>query len=76
MRNNLINKVNLAKSKSSIYLFICTLAFATLTLGACNNKSSSNTNNGDPAVHNDTSSAVTQRVDTTPKVHDNVAKKP
>jgi hypothetical protein len=64
MKNNLINKANPAKGKSGFYLFICALTFATLTLGACNSKSSSNTNNGDPAVQNDTSSAVTHRVDT------------
>lgn len=76
MKNTSINKANFAKSKPSVYLFICTLAFATLTLGACNNKSKSDTNNADPAVHNDTSSTVTPRVDTTPAVHDNVTKKP
>jgi hypothetical protein len=78
MKNNFSTKASFTKGKSNLSLFICTLAIATLTLGACNNKSKteSDTNNSDPAVHNDTSSAVTPRVDTTPAVHDGVAKQP
>jgi len=59
MKNIITPKASLAKTKSSFYLFICSLALVTSTLGACNNKST-----GDTTTHDDTSSTVTDKVDT------------
>lgn len=78
MENIQINNRPFVKAKATFLLLVCALALTTSVLSACNNqsKTESNTNNADPAVHNDTSSAVTPKVDTTPAVHDHVAKKP
>lgn len=60
MKNNRIHTAEFLKGKSKLYFFVCMILFATSTLTACNN----NNNHGDATASHDTSSTVTDRVDT------------
>lgn len=60
MKKNFYSEAKSLKSKYRLYLFGCTLALATLSLSACNNKGK-----GDTTTHDDTSSTVSGKVDTT-----------
>jgi hypothetical protein len=60
MKNNPNYKSKLKVGKSKLYVLMGLLAFASISFASCNN----NTNKGDATVQNDTSAAVTKRVDT------------
>lgn len=59
MNHNFTQKARFVRIKPRFYLFICSIAFVILSLGACNSKST-----GDTTTHDDTSSTVTDKVDT------------
>ncbi|RYE22401.1 MAG: hypothetical protein EOP42_24470 [Sphingobacteriaceae bacterium] len=56
MKNSIVN----IRIKPKTYLFLCMLVFAVSTITACNG----NNNHGDATASHDTSSAVSNRVDT------------